>query len=154
MKPICTVLLATGLAALTATALAAEPFEKEIKARQGLMQLNGFYLGTLAAMAKGDRPYDAAAATAAAENLRLVSTIDDSTLWPKGSSAEDKAAKNAAKASMWATGSKMGDYTQAYRKAAADLAKAAGGGLDKLRPALGEMGKSCKSCHDDYRQKG
>ena len=54
---------ATSVVALTVAAtvaMAADgPFTKEIKARQGLMQVTSFNLGMLAAMAKGERDYDA-----------------------------------------------------------------------------------------------
>ena len=33
------------------------------------------------------------------------------------------------------------------------LAKVAGNGLDGLRSGVGDLGQSCKSCHDEFRQK-
>jgi len=40
-----------------------------------------------------------------------------------------------------------------YNAEAAVLAAEAGNGLDALRAAIGDVGKSCKGCHDEYRAK-
>ena len=57
------VLLSTLVASLPAVAMAADA-EKVVEARQGYFSLVALEFGPLAAMAKGEMPYDAAAATA------------------------------------------------------------------------------------------
>jgi cytochrome c556 len=37
--------------------------------------------------------------------------------------------------------------------ASAALASVAGEGLDALRSKIGDVGKSCKGCHDNFRAK-
>lgn len=146
------VVLATGASFAVA---AGGPFTKEIKARQGLMQLSGFNLGVLASMAKGKRDYDPKIAAAAAKNLHMAAMMDGSLIWPKGSDLTNKelTQKTAAKPEAWMKGSKVGEKHMAWVEASAVLAKVAGNGLDALKPAVGKVGKSCKGCHDDYRKK-
>ena len=65
-------IVAAAMAAFSSTAIANDPMEKAIKARKAQMQLYAWNLGQLGAMAKGAVPYDAAAASAAADNLLAV----------------------------------------------------------------------------------
>ena len=151
--PSCT---AVVLACSLSVAFAADgPFTKEIKARQGLMQVAGFHLGVLAAMAKGKRDYDAKVAGAAAKNVHMAALMDGSLLWPEGSDLTNKelTVKTAAKPEAWSTFPKVSEKHKAWIEASAKLADAAGSGLDALKPAVGAVGKSCKGCHDDFRQK-
>lgn len=146
-------ILASGLS----VAFAADgPFTKEIKARQGLMQVAGFNIGVLAAMAKGKRDYDAKIAATAAKSVHLAAMIDDSgLLWPEGSDLTNKdlTIETAAKIEAWSTFPKVTEKHKAWLEASAELAEVAGNGLDALKPAVGAVGKSCKGCHDDFRQK-
>jgi len=131
------------------------PFTKEIKARQGLMQVAGFHVGVLAAMAKGERDYDAKVAASAAKNVHMAAMMDDSLLWPQGSDLgnKDLTIKTSAKSEALTTYPNVSEKHEAWLKASAELAQVAGNGLDALKPALGAVGKSCKGCHDDFRQK-
>ena len=43
------------------------------------------------------------------------------------------------------------DAFQDAAKKALELTK--GNDINKLKPALGALGKSCKSCHDSYKEK-
>ncbi|MEZ5661475.1 MAG: cytochrome c [Burkholderiaceae bacterium] len=143
------------LAALQPATAANEPFKSEVKARQGLMQVYAFNLGTLAAMAKGNKPYDADAAAAAANNLKLATQMKNGGMWPKGSSLADPEMdkRTDAKPEIWEAGSKIGERSKALGTAVASLAQSAGNGLDALKAGVGETGKACKGCHDDYRRK-
>lgn len=143
---------AIALAGLAAPVLAEEegPFDAEIGARQGLMILNAMNLGILGGMAKGEKPYDAAEAQAAADALVGVFKLDTSMLWPAGS---DNAAtpKTNALPAIWADGSDIGAKTEAWGKAATDLQAAAGKDLDSLKAAMAPMGAACGACHKAFR---
>jgi cytochrome c556 len=124
-----------------------------VKARQSQMILYSFNLGLLGGMAKGDIEYDATAASAAASNLAALSQLDQSRLWPQGSDTEALGAdKTRALPAIWQADSTAGEKGMALVTAAIAMEGAAGGGLDALRGAIGEVGKSCGGCHDDYRQ--
>ena len=146
---------ALALSAASMNVAAKDPFKKAIKARQGVMQVYAFNLGVLASMAKGKRDYDEKAAATAAKNLNLAAMMDNTALWPEGSDLTNKdlTVKTTAKKEAWTTWPKIGEKQEAFVQAAAKMADAAGGGLDSLRGAIGPVGKSCKGCHDDFRQK-
>jgi len=111
------------------------PFAGQIKARQAFMNIYGFNIGILGAMARGKMPYDADAAQAAANNLSLASQMNNNAMWPPGSdaSAPGLAGLTRAKAEAWAEGSDIGEKAQANAAAIADMAANAGKGLDALR---------------------
>ena len=150
---------ATSVVALTVAAtvaMAADgPFTKEIKARQGLMQVTSFNLGMLAAMAKGERDYDAKLAAEAGQNVHRAAMMNSASLWPEGSDLSNKelTVETAAKPEAWSTYPEIYEKHKAWLEASEKLAAVAGDGLDALKPAVGGVGKSCKGCHDDFRQK-
>ena len=76
------------------------PFAMQIKARQGIMEYRALNIGVLGAMAKGETPYDAAAAQKAADNLVMTTMIDMSMLWPEGSDHSANPASTA-DAKLW-----------------------------------------------------
>ncbi|MCX8507404.1 MAG: cytochrome c, partial [Rhodobacteraceae bacterium] len=122
-----------ALATATGFALADDaPFTKEIKARQGLMQINALNIGILAGMAKGETPYDAAQAKAAADALVGVYNLDLPMLWPKGSDNSANPATNALPA-IWADGSDIGAKLEAWEKATLAMHAAAGTDLASLQ---------------------
>ncbi|SDY95969.1 Cytochrome c556 [Jannaschia faecimaris] len=121
---------------------------REVKARQGLMNIISINFGTIGDMVRGKDDYDAATAQAAADSLVGVGMIQHDNLWPEptlgidGSRAlteigEDRAGFLA----IW----------DRFDTAAAGLQAVAGGGIEGLGGAVGELGQVCKACHDDYR---
>ena len=143
-------IVATG--AVATSALADGHIEKAVKARQGFMQVVAFNLGPLGAMAKGEMDYDADVAATNAANMEALSKMNNGAMWPAGS---DNAAlgedKTRALPAAWAADSKVGEKHKAWIDASVELAAVAGNGLDALKPAVAEVGKSCGGCHDDYR---
>ena len=73
---------AMGLIAVPALA---QDFSGNVKARQGQFRILAINLGILGGMAKGEMPYDAATAQAAADSIAAVSMINQGPLWPQGS---------------------------------------------------------------------
>ena len=68
----------------TATAGFAQDANPAVTARQSLMTLYAFNLGTLGAMAQGNVEYDADAAQAAADNLVKLSSLSVGPMWAAG----------------------------------------------------------------------
>lgn len=146
-------LLLIGLT-LTAPAFAAkDPKMKAIKARQGEMQLRAFNAGPLFAMAKGDIDYNAEMASKLAGNLKLMLDLDMGRAWMKGTDNEAYPGKTTALPKIWTTYPEIGEYGKKYRSAVTDLAAVAGTGADALKSKIGALGKSCKGCHDEFREK-
>lgn len=146
-------IIAVAATTIGGSAIASDPLEKAIKARKAQMQLYAWNLGQLGAMAKGAVPYDAAAATSAANNLLAVVSLDSMTMWPQGSDSTAMPGKTAAKLESWTTWPAIGEKSQAMNAAATAMAAAAGGGLDSLKGAMGAVGQGCKGCHETYREK-
>ncbi|MDC1286812.1 cytochrome c [Gammaproteobacteria bacterium] len=148
-----TCLLIIGIT-LSATAYSADdPLKKAIKARQGEMQLRSFNAGPLFGMAKGKIDYDAEMAKTLAGNLKLMLDLDNGRAWPKGSDNENYAGKTTALPNIWTTYPEISEYGKKYAMAVNELAAAAGNGRDALKSKIGALGKSCKGCHDEFREK-
>ncbi|MDU8928604.1 cytochrome c [Alisedimentitalea sp. MJ-SS2] len=129
----------------------AGPAEDTVAARQGFYKLLGANMGILAAMAKGERDYEGAAAETAANNIVLLTTYNLGHLYMPGtSSAEIKGSR--AKPAIW------NEFTEAQKKADAlfeaanKLTEVAGFDKADMVDALEAVGGACKSCHDNYRE--
>lgn len=144
-------LAVTTVAGLAASLPAAAQFQKPedaVKYRQSAMFVMANHFGRIGAMANGRAPYDAATAAA---NADIVATISRLPFigFVEGTASTQKGGANAKvwsdKAGFDAAAKKMQDET-------AKLAAAAKtNNLDNLKAAFGEVGKTCKGCHDDYR---
>lgn len=144
-----------AVAAVAATAVtpvvAQDALEGAVKARQSHMQLMAFNLGTLGNMARGRADYDAAAAQAAADNLVVLSQMNQMPYWPVGSDS-DAMEISAALPAIWEDFAGVGAAGADYAAAAAAMQAAAGEGLESLQGAMGALGASCGGCHQSYRK--
>ena len=147
------ILMLTGAAMFSVALAASDPLEKAIKARQGEMQLRSFNAGPLFAMAKGDLAYDAELAAKLAGNLKLLLDLDNGRAWAKGSDVENYPGDTTALPKIWTTYPEIAEYGKKYAMAVNELAMAAGNGQDALKSKIGALGKSCKGCHDEFREK-
>ncbi|MBT6094574.1 MAG: cytochrome c [Rhodospirillaceae bacterium] len=141
------------VAATLSQAAHAADFSKQIKARKAVMQLYAFNVGQLAAMVKGKMPYDAAAASVAANNLLAAANMKQSAMWPKGSdaSAPGLDGKTRAKADIWSQYPKVAEAGKGLVAAATKMAAAAGNGVDGIKANFGAVGGACKACHKPFR---
>ncbi len=155
LKLITAAALTSSVLAMTAVAFAADgPHDKAIKARQAMFQTYSFNVGILSAMAKGDKPYDADVATEAANNLSAAANFGQSQMWPQGSdNATDGNARTRALPAIWTEFPAITEKAEGLKTAVAALVPVAGNGLEALQGAMGDVGASCKACHDDYRAK-
>jgi cytochrome c556 len=129
------------------------PEDKAISQRRGLMQLISGAFGPLAGMAKGEIAYDAEAAELSAANLRALTSYNPTGLFLAGTSNADKPGKTRAQPAIWSELEEFVEYWGKVGDAAAKLADAAGQGQEALAAAVGETGKACGECHDDFRAK-
>ncbi len=144
--------LIIGLALAVPGFAAKDPLKNAMKARQGEMQLRAFNVGPLFAMAKGKIDYDAAMANKLAGNLKLLLDLDTSRHWPKGSDIDNYMGDTTALPKIWTTYPEIGEYGKKYATAVNELAAEAGNGVDALKSKIGAVGKSCKGCHDEFRE--
>ena len=150
MKRLLVALLLTACSSLIAgSAFAQVKPEDAIKYRKGVYAVMGWNFGPMAAMAKGDRPYDAAAFARHAEILAFMSKLPLEGFVPGSDSGETKA-----KPEIWLD---MDDFKAKLEKMQAEAAKLAevakSGDFNAAKAQLGETGKACKACHDKFRNK-
>lgn len=122
--------------------------EDQIRYRQSAMNVQGRNFGLLNAMAKGDVPYDPAAAAKAATIVDLMSSLH----LPLYAAGTEKGAPTKADEKIWKEGDKFKAAMEKMQGEAKKLPAAAGDPA-RLKAQVGETGKACKACHDDYRLK-
>ena len=144
------ILLIVGIGIVGPAIAAGDPNEYAIDARQSVMSLQSWYAGTLFGMAKGDIPYDAERASAAAANLKAAVEMDGSGMWPEGTD-NSGAYKGNTRALPEGWSEYDAKYHDALVKSTNDMAAAAGNGIDALRANIEALGDSCSGCHDAYR---
>lgn len=149
MKQFTRLMLATALVAsgLPAMAQFQKP-EDAVKYRQGAFTVMAAHFGRLGAMANGRMPFDAKVAQ---DNAALVEVM--SKLPFAGFTPDTQGLKTKVKPEAWAEKAK---FDQGAEKMQAEVAKlnaaAKTGNLDNLKAAFGETAKTCKACHDAYRE--
>ena len=153
-----TTILASALLLPAGLILAQEAEEEDtpehvaIEMRQGHMLNFATNLMTLGAMAQGKAEYDAAAATAAAENLDHLSSMHWDYYWLEGTSSEDNP-DSAALPAIWENMDDFNAKHEALQEAVATLGTAAGTDLASLQGAMQGVGQACGGCHEKYRAK-
>ncbi len=142
------VLAAAGLGvALPASAQFAKP-EDAVKYRKAAMTVMGAHFGRIGAMAQGKAPFDAATAASNAEVVLTMSKLPF-VGFVDGTSSTDK---GGAKAAIWTDRAKFDEGAKKMQDEVVKLAAASKtGSLDQLKAAAGDVGKTCKGCHDDFR---
>lgn len=132
--------------AFAAVALAASTTEV-IKNRQAAMESIGDAVGGLAAIAKGEVPFDAevvkAKATTIKDHLQMASE-----LFPEGS--HEGEVETRAKPEIWSNHADFVEKLETAQAAAESLKSVAE--ESTFRPAFGKLGNACKSCHQTYRR--
>jgi len=129
------------------SALSADPSTDAIEARQQAMKDVGAAMQNLAAIAKKEAPFDAGVvesnAATIAEGLKRAAG-----LFPEGSDQGE--VETWAQPEVWSDPS---DFGKKFEKAeAAAVALGSVTVESAFAPALGELGNTCKACHQTYRR--
>jgi cytochrome c556 len=147
-----TVLAVTAIALGVSVAVAQQD---PIKERKDLMKANGEQAKILSDMAKGDKPFDLAAAQKAFAQFqdaaaKMPNLYPDSSKSEVGTPAADDFSPNA---KVWEN---MADFKARFVKFGDDAKAAAASvkDVDTLKTAVGTIGKNdCGGCHQEYRAK-
>jgi cytochrome c556 len=124
--------------------------EDEIRYRQSVMTVIGRAMGPMGAMAQGKAPFNAAVVE---KNSALVDTLLGLP-WNAFGPGTDKGMPNKADPKIWTDSAKFKQASEANQKAASALASASKSGNEaSFKAAFGDLGKTCKGCHDDFRTK-
>jgi cytochrome c556 len=141
--------IAVLLLGVGGSAMAQQKPEDAIKYRQSAFFIMGQSFGPLAAMAKGDRPYDKEVAIKNATIVEFMSKLPWDRFGPGTDMGNTKA-----KPEIWEN---MDDFKSKAEKMQVETAKlllaAQTGDPATLKTQVGETGKACKACHDNFRNK-
>ena len=147
-------LCAVGLAVAMSAGYAITAFSQAkpdvlVKQRQSAMTLIGKYFGPMAGMASGKVPFNAQMVTRNAGYLEVLAQMP----WD-GFDASTQGEKTRALPAIWSDAGKWKDSQTALQSAVAKLSSASKGGDEgAIKAAIGDVGKSCGGCHDNFRQK-
>lgn len=121
--------------------------EDAIKYRQSAFALMGAHMGRLAAVVKGEVPYNK---EDVARNAAIISTLSSLPWQAFGPGTEGGKAEPA----IWKESAKFKTASDRMQAAVAELNTAAqSGNPENLKKALGATSQTCKACHDDFRKK-
>jgi cytochrome c556 len=125
--------------------------QDQVKQTQDMMKGNGKNAGALAAMVKGEKPYDQAAVNAALAQFE--DTIKKfPTLFPDSTKGLKPEGDYFPSPKVWEDRAGFNEHIASFAKAVAD-AKGKITDLDTLKATLPTIGKQCGGCHETYRVK-
>ncbi len=152
-RSLISIALAGAVGAFSAIAVAAADTapDNAIKYRKAVMGVVGANMNGVVMIAKGEVEHkDAIAAHARmlAEAAKLSPPAFRQNTDGKGKE------KTTSKAKVWDDWADFEKGLRAFAEESEKLASLAeSGDMDGLRDQIGKVGKTCKSCHDDYRDK-
>ncbi len=143
-------LLTLLVAAPMANALDQEQAEKVTEIRKAVLEVVGWNIGPMAAMAKEKIPYDAAEFVKRADRIAYMLDMLPDAFVPD---TREAVVETEALDVIW---EEIEDFNrlaaEARDKARASEAAAREGGFKEAQAAFLEMGQACKACHDRFRE--
>ena len=117
--------------------------------REGVMNVFAWNTDQMAAMVKGEVPFDRAAFQGLAADLASAAALNLLPGFPDGSTSDDSDARD----EIWLNWPDFESKLQTLRTESAKLAKVAEDGDEAaIKAQLDATRRACKSCHDDYKQ--
>lgn len=130
---------------LMGSGMALADADASIEYRQSVFKVVKWHMNTLGGMAKGDIEFDADAALHHARQVNAMSFMAKEG-FGEGTLGGD------AKAEIWENWDKFSGGMEKFQEVSGAMVTAAEeGSLQALRPAVGQMGQTCKGCHDNFR---
>ncbi len=147
--------LSAVLAAVSLSATANVTVEDQIKYRQAGYQFLSWNMGKIKAQViDGSVPFDAAQVQAAANAIAGIANSGMGALYSPESVQGKAPVKTRLKPDFFQNLEKAGQIGGQFVQAANTLAsEAASGDQARIRKAFGDVGASCKACHDNFRAK-
>jgi cytochrome c556 len=154
IQPVALAALALATLAMTVGAQAQQGPKPEqlIKWRQSAYQVIAWNNGRIKANVEG--AYNKEEAIKAANTIAALANSGLGALFAPGTETGKGWHETTVKPELFKPGSKVGEYAAAFTKEANELAQVAQlGDQAKLKEQFGRLGKTCKACHDDYKNK-
>jgi cytochrome c556 len=140
-----------GTLLLGVGAVMAQAQQDQVKQTQSMMKGNGKNAGALAAMVKGEKPYNQATVDAAMAQFE--DTVKKfPTLFPDSIKGMKPEGDYYASPKVWEDKSGFHEHIASFSKTVAD-AKGKIKDMDTLKATLPVIGKQCGGCHETYRVK-
>lgn len=136
---------ALGAAVVMSTTVIAA--DDPIASRQAMMKNAGAAAGVLGKMAKGETDFNATSAEMAIRVLNVVS-LGYGELFPEGS---DTGAKNRAAPEIWTNRDGFNAEIAKLQESTAAAVESPPSSQEEVGAALGAIGQSCSSCHENFR---
>lgn len=125
--------------------------QDQVKATQAMMKGNGKNAAALAAIAKGEKPYDQATVDAAMAQFE--ETVQKfPTLFPDSTKGLKPGGDYSASPKVWDDKAGFNAQVASFSKAVGD-AKGKIKDIDSLKATLPTIAKQCGGCHETYRVK-
>ncbi len=152
MKALMTGAVAAVLLASTAVQAQMKP-EEMVETRQAGYQFMSWNMGKIKAQViDGKEPYDQAKVAAAANAIAAIANSGMGSLYSPDSTTEQLGKATRLKPEFFQNLDEAGQIGRNFTAAANQLAKvAAEGDQATIKKAFGDVGGSCKSCHDKFR---
>ncbi len=152
MKALMTGVVAAALLASTAVQAQMKP-EEMVETRQAGYQFMSWNMGKIKAqVVDGKEPYDQAKVAAAANAIAAIANSGMGSLYSPDTTTEQLGKATRLKPEFFQNLDEAGQIGRNFTAAANQLAKvAAEGDQAAIKKAFGDVGGSCKSCHDKFR---
>lgn len=152
MKALMTGAVAAVLLASTAAQAQMKP-EEMVETRQAGYQFMSWNMGRIKAqVVDGKEPYDQAKVAAAANAIAAIANSGMGSLYSPDTTTEQLGKATRLKPEFFQNLDEAGQIGRKFTAAANQLAKvAAEGDQAAIKKAFGDVGGSCKSCHDKFR---
>ena len=142
-----------GIVALSLATIASAQVkpEDQIKFRKAGYSFMSWNMGKIKANLDGT--YDAAQVTAAANAIAGIANSGMGALYGPGTDKDVGSQKTRVKPELFQNMPEVGKLAGDFTSAANNLQKvAATGDAAAVKTAFGDLGKTCKACHDKYRE--
>ena len=132
--------------AVTVVSVGASAAEDPILTRKKLMQANGGAAGIAQGMIKGEIPFSPVLAESALRTFNAVA-YSAGDYFPAGSDKGDTRASP----KIWEEMAEFQEYLGNFQKATDAGRAAKPETLEAFQAAMGDIGKACGACHEDFR---
>ncbi|MEQ1601904.1 MAG: cytochrome c [Methylophilaceae bacterium] len=144
--------LAVLVVAYSLDAFAAPPKpEKLIQWRQSAYRVIEWNVARIKASVEGQ--YNKEEVSKAAHSIAAIANSGLDTLYPAGTEHGKGWRETAVKPELFKDTKRVAELSASFSKEANELTKvAAGGDAAAVKAQLGKLAKTCKACHDDYKE--
>ena len=122
--------------------------EKAVDYRQGVMNVYAWNLTTMGDMVKGKTDFDAAVFAGHAKDLAAAAQLELMSAFPEDSITDESDASE----TIWLDWDKFQNKHKSLREQSAKLADVTAAGDEAaMKEQFGAAAKTCKGCHDDFK---